>query len=31
VSEEFSIGSTSAKQVCHRHGFNPDQLAYRNG
>lgn len=24
VSEEFCIGSTSAQQVCRRHGFDPD-------
>ncbi len=24
VSEEFCIGSTSAKGVCLRHGFDPD-------
>lgn len=29
VSEVFCIGSTSAKEVCKRHGCDPDRLMRR--
>jgi len=29
VSEEFCIGSTSAQDVCRRHGFDPDSRVAR--
>lgn len=30
VSEQFCIGSTSAKDVCMRHGFDPDALVRKS-
>lgn len=29
VSEEFGIGSTSAHDVCRRHGYDPDRRVSR--
>lgn len=29
VSEVFAVGSTSANQICRRHGFDPDQKVVR--
>lgn len=30
VSEQFCIGSTSAKDICLRHGFEPDTLVRKS-
>jgi hypothetical protein len=30
VSEEFCIGSTSAQQVCLRHGYEPDTIVRKS-
>jgi len=30
VSEQFCVGSTSARDVCNRHGFHPDKLVKRS-
>lgn len=30
VGEQFCIGSTSATQVCRRHGFEPDTIVKRS-
>ena len=29
VSEKFCVGGTSARQICRRHGYNPDALVRR--
>lgn len=29
VTEVFCVGSTSAKNICKRHGFDPDYLVKR--
>lgn len=29
VSEQFCVGSTSAQQICRRHGDDPDRLVRR--
>jgi hypothetical protein len=29
ISEVFSVGSTSAQEICRRHGYDPDRMVRR--
>ncbi len=30
VEYDFAVGSTSAKEICRRHGYDPDKLVARS-